>query len=386
MPTYQTPGVYREEVFPAPAAELRTGVPAFLGVAGEVSQVADRVPFYQPWPLTLWPQFVQHFGRPWPGSYLAYAVRGFFENGGELCYVIHLDDTVSAEEALRKGLAALEPLDTVDLVCAPDIMRNSTQVTALQQRVLDHCDKAGDRFAILDSLPDADAQRVLEQRQGLKGANGALYFPWIRVPGGPASTQGFVPPCGHVAGVYARSDGRTGVHKAPANEELAGVLDLAVNLTDAQQGPLNQAGVNCLRAFPGRGIRVWGARTLAGQEQAEWTYVSVRRLFLTAGRWIERAVAGFVFEPNDFRLWVRVERELGAYLSDLFRRGALKGGTEEEAFYVKCDAETNPPEVREAGLVVTEIGLAPASPNEFVVVRLIHGASGVTIAGPTRLE
>jgi phage tail sheath protein FI len=277
-------------------------------------------------------------------------------------------------------------LDTVDLVCAPDIMRNSTQVTALQQRVLDHCDKAGDRFAILDSLPDADAQRVLEQRQGLKGANGALYFPWIRVPGGPASTQGFVPPCGHVAGVYARSDGRTGVHKAPANEELAGVLDLAVNLTDAQQGPLNQAGVNCLRAFPGRGIRVWGARTLAGQEQAEWTYVSVRRLFLTAGRWIERAVAGFVFEPNDFRLWVRVERELGAYLSDLFRRGALKGGTEEEAFYVKCDAETNPPEVREAGLVVTEIGLAPASPNEFVVVRLIHGASGVTIAGPTRLE
>jgi uncharacterized protein len=385
MPTYQTPGVYREDVFPAPAAELRTGVPAFLGYAGEANQVSDRVPFYQPWPLTLWPQFVQHFGRPGPDNYLAYAVRGFFENGGELCYVVRLDENAaSVQTALEDGLAALEPVDSIDLVCAPDIMRNSTQVTTFQQMVLDHCDKAGDRFAILDSLADAHAQKVLEQRHVLKGANGALYFPWVKVPGGPASTKGFVPPCGHVAGVYAACDERVGVHKAPANEELAGVLDLQFHLTDAQQADLNPVGVNCLRAFPGRGIRVWGARTLAGQEQAEWTYVNVRRLFLTAGRWIERAMAGVVFEPNDVRLWVRLERELSAYLSDLFRRGALMGRTEEEAFYVRCNAETNPPQVREAGQVVTEIGLAPALPGEFVVVRLIHGASGLTIAGPSR--
>jgi phage tail sheath protein FI len=109
----------------------------------------------------------------------------------------------------------------------------------------------------------------------------------------------------------------------------------------------------------------------------------VRRLFLTAGRWIERALAGVAFEPNDFLLWVRIERELRAYFGQLFRQGALKGGTEDEAFYVQCNAETNPPEVREAGRVVTEIGLAPATPSEFVVVRLIHGTSGVTIAGPS---
>lgn len=385
MPTYQTPGVYREDVFPAPTAELRTGVPAFLGYAPEAHKEADRVPVNEARPLTLWSQFVQHFGQPLPNSYLAYAVRGFFENGGRLCYVVRLDETVAVQKALDDGLAALEPLDTIDLLCAPDLMVNPDpeKTPILQQKVLHHCEQAGDRFAILDALytpgqwVEEAIEKVQAQRAQLSGNNGALYFPWVQVPGGPASTGGFVPPCGHVAGVYAASDERVGVHKAPANDDLSGVLDLAFNLTEAQQTDLNPVGVNCLRAFPGRGIRVWGARTLS--REPAWTYVSVRRLFLTAGRWIERAVAGVVFEPNDLRLWLRLERESRAYFSDLFQRGALKGSTEEEAFYVKCDAETNPPEVREAGLVVTEIGLAPASPNEFVVVRLIHGASGVTI-------
>lgn len=397
MPTYRTPGVYREDIFPAPAAELRTGVPAFLGYAGEASREADRVPFYQPWPLTLWPQFVRHFGQPGPDSYLAYTVRGFFENGGELCYVVRLDEKASVQKGLEDGLAALEPLDTIDLVCVPDLATlaeaKPEEVCRLQRQVLAHCDKLGDRFAILDSQRGDDPEKIKkrpdELRQGgVSGTNGALYFPWIGLGGLDDTgrrTVRYVPPCGHVAGVYAACDEQVGVHKAPANEELAGVLDLQFKLTDAQQADLNPVGVNCLRAFPGRGIRVWGARTLANPEQDQaWIYVNVRRLFLTAGRWIERAVAGVVFEPNDVRLWVRLERELSAYFSDLFRRGALKGSTEEEAFYVKCDAETNPPGVREAGQVVTEIGLAPASPNEFVVVRLIHGASGLTITGPSR--
>jgi len=177
--------------------------------------------------------------------------------------------------------------------------------------------------------------------------------------------------------VYARSDQRIGVHKAPANEVLEGVLDLEAGVTDADQGRLNPVGVNCLRAFPGRGIRIWGARTLSND--SAWTYVNVRRLFLTAGRWIERNMTGVVFEPHDQRLWARIVRELTAYFNDLFQRGALKGQTVQEAFYVKCNAETNPPEVRDAGMVVTEIGLAPTVPGEFVVVRIIHGASGVTI-------
>lgn len=384
MPTYATPGVYKEDVFPAPAAELRTGVPAFLGFA-------KTGPTNTPEMLTLWPQFEEHFGPRLPNGYLAYAVRGFFENDGGLCYVVRLNETAEAVTALRRGLDKLAPLDTIDLICASDIARprqpgdlppDPIEVRAMQTEVLAHCDRLGDRFAILDSLPDAGVDAVLQQRRGLSGTNGALYYPWVQVVDGPASSGGFVPPCGHVAGVYARSDQRVGVHKAPANDVLKGVLNLETNLSNAQQGMLNPEGVNCLRAFPGRGIRVWGARTVSSAPA--WTYVNVRRLFLTAGRWIERTMAGAVFEPNDSRLWARITRELTAYFNDLFRRGALKGRAAQEAFYVKCDAETNPPEVRDAGMVVTEIGLAPAVPNEFVVVRIIHGASGVTIAGPAR--
>jgi uncharacterized protein len=221
---------------------------------------------------------------------------------------------------------------------------------------------------------------VLAQRRELDSHNAALYFPWLDT--GLRDQEGtiqYVPPCGHVAGVYARSDMRAGVHKAPANEVLEGVLDLEINLSNAQQGALNPQGVNALRAFPGRGIRVWGARTLS--PNSAWIYVNVRRLFLTAGRWIERNLASTVFEPNDPNLWARILRELNAYFNGLFQQGALKGATPAAAFYVKCDAEINPPAVRDAGQVITEIGLAPVVPGEFVVVRIIHSASGIIISG-----
>ena len=191
-----------------------------------------------------------------------------------------------------------------------------------------------------------------------------------------------VPPCGHIAGVYARTDAWTGIHKAPANEALEGVLDLETQLARPDQERLNAKGINCLCAFPGRGIRVWGARTLS--QRPEWAYINVRRLFLTAGRWVERRMADVAFEPNDIRLWTRIERDLTAYFETLFRHGVLKGNTPEEAFFVTCDAETNPPEVRDTGCAVTEIGLAPAVPNEFVVVRIIHGTSGPALSEPTQ--
>jgi phage tail sheath protein FI len=152
-------------------------------------------------------------------------------------------------------------------------------------------------------------------------------------------------------------------------------------LTNADQDFLNPKRINCLRSFPGRGIRVWGARTLSGQN--EWTYVNVRRLFLTAVRWIEWNMWDVVFEPSDSSLWARIERELTTYFLEQYRAGAFKGASPQEAFYVKCDAETNPAELRDRGQVVTEIGLAPTIPYEFVVVRLIHGPRGVIISGST---
>ena len=371
MVIQQAPGLYREDVFPARRAALPTGVPAFLGVA-------SRGDVNVPVRLTLFSQFAAAFGAPVAGRYLAAAVEGFFLNGGRECLVVPLAGG-DPEDALAGGLAALAPRQDLDLVCAPDLMADAQvidQVLRMQSAILDHCQAMGDRFALLDARPGSDLTEVLAQRNGLEGDNGALYYPWVRLPGGT-----LVPPSGHVAGVVARCDQRTGVHKAPANEELDGVVDLEANLTDADQALLNPVGVNALRALPGRGIRVWGARTLSRpiEGNTAWTYISVRRLFLTAARWIELNLAGTAFEPHDPRLWNRITRELTTYFEGLFRAGALKGRTAAEAFFVKCDGETNPPEVRETGRVVTVIGLAPGLPNEFVVVRIIHGIGGIGV-------
>lgn len=373
MQNYRSPGVYKEDVFPVPAAEFLTGVPVFLGKA----ETGDRKSVVK---LTHWQQFTKIFGKALPGSYLAYAVRGFFENGGLLCYVIRLDNSSMSE--LERGLELQASVEAIDLICAPDIMTNLFDAISLQKKVLDQCDIRGDRFALLDSLPAVNSEKVLGQRENLSdGKNGSLYYPWLLVPGWLQGEYVSVPPSGHVAGVYARTDMHTGVFKAPANEILNGVLDTETKIANLEQDKLNPQGVNCIRSFKGRGIRVWGARTLAGGNETEWRYINVRRLFLTVGRWVERNMQNSIFEPNDFRLWSRIIRELTAYCNTLFKQGALKGSAPSDAFYIKCDAETNPPEVRDKGMIVTEVGLAPVTACEFVVVRIIHGDSGVTING-----
>lgn len=380
MPPYQTPGVYREDAALLPPAALRTGVPAFLGYVS--MQTAAPAPVYGTRRLTSWSDFGPQFGASGPDAYLAHAVRGFFQNDGAACYVVRLDPAVDATTALRRGLAALRTLDDIDLVCAPDILRvapDAASAQRLQSEVLEHCDTQGDRFAILDSPPGAGVDDVLAHRRALRGASGALYYPWVRPEGALPPPLRAVPPCGHVAGVYARTDRQTGVHGAPANAALAGVADLERQVSSLDQDRLNPEGVNCLRAFPGRGVRVWGARTLS--RDPAWAYIGVRRLFQATGRWIVREMADQTFEPNDARLWARIQRELTAYCSDLFRRGALRGGRPEEAFYVKCDAETNLRPVREAGMVVAEIGLAPVVPGEFVVARIVRDAAGVSLTG-----
>ncbi|MGE5656358.1 MAG: phage tail sheath family protein [Actinomycetota bacterium] len=373
------PGVYKEEIFPAPPPELITGVAAFLGFA-------EKGPVNEPQRLTLWPQFVETFGGRVLGGYLYHAVEGFFSNGGNLCYVVRLEgEKVLLKEALLKALKELESIDAVDLICAPDILSGRVtkeQVQEMQKALLEHCDRMGERFAILDAPSFPAGSRladILQHRQALQSDSGALYFPWIAIESG-----GYIPPCGHVAGIYAKCDRDVGVHRPPANYLMEGVLDVQIDLSEVEFATLNPesevAKINCLRALKGRGIRIWGARTLSSDPT--WSYVNVRRLFLTVGRWCDRNLADVAFEPNDYKLWVRIERELITYLQSLFEAGALKGNSPQEGFYVKCDSETNPPEIRDAGTVVTEIGLAPAIPNEFIVVRLIHGNAGVTLSQP----
>jgi uncharacterized protein len=376
----KAPGVYLEDEFRLPRRiSFRTGVPVFIGLVKSAPKEQKPVPRGRV--LSLWSHFAQHIGKPYQECMLAYAVRGFFENGGRRCYVVVLED--ERAQTLQNALDAAGALHTIDLVCVPDPVKNRLAAFERQQLVVSHCETLGDRFAILDSWLGDKKENVWEQWSSIDGNNGAIYYPWIRVHGFEGKTLP-VPPCGHVAGVYARTDQSRGVHKAPANEVLEGVVDLERHLTNADQDFLNPKRVNCLRSFPGRGIRVWGARTLGAHDP--WTYVNVRRLFLTAVRWINWNMSDVVFEPNDARLWARIERELNAYFLEQYRKGALKGRTPQEAYYIRCNEQNNPPELRDLGQVVTEIGLAPANPYEFVVVRLIHGASGVNISGPMRPE
>jgi hypothetical protein len=371
--SFPSPGVFREDTFLQPEAALRTGVPGFVGFAEAAGARPGRAVALQ-----RKEEFFERFTAP-PEGFLGEAVRGFFDNGGARCYVSCADPSARQREAaLVAALGALAPLEDLDLVAAPDASalaleggRPDAEAAARVGRALiRHCAEHGGRMAILDPPPGRTPETVLAYRHALMAGQGgrvgaALYYPWLKTRGGR-----LVPPSGHVAGVYARSDARVGVHKAPANEELLGVSDLAALLDDAAQAQLNPAGVNCLRAFAGRGIRVWGARTLSGE--GDWRYVNVMRLFLTLGRWVELNMTWATLEPNVPRLWVRVQRELGSYLDRLWRAGALRGGVPAEAYYVKCDSETNPPESRELGRVVTEVGLAATAPAEFVVVRIFH--------------
>jgi len=289
------------------------------------------------------------------------------------------------DAAERTGVGGFEAVDEITMVCAPDIMAayqagqlSKDQVKAVQLAMLAHCETMQDRFAILDPLPDMTPQEVQEWRvseAGYDSKYGALYYPWIEIvdPAQNGEVTPF-PPSGHLAGIYARSDTERGVHKAPANEVVRGAIGLTTQVTKSEQDILNPQGINCIRAFPGRGIRVWGARTLSSD--AAWRYVNVRRLFNFVEESIEEGTQWVVFEPNDMDLWARVKRDITAFLTRVWRSGALFGATAAEAFYVKCDEELNPVEVRDAGQLIVEIGLAPVKPAEFVIFRISQWAGG----------
>lgn len=207
---------------------------------------------------------------------------------------------------------------------------------------------------------------------------GSCYFPHLRAYDPFSGKETTVPPSGAVAGIWARTDLTRGVHKAPANEAVRGATGLTYSLTREEQAVLNPAGVNCIRYFPGEGILVWGARTLAA-EASEWRYLNVRRLFNMLKESIGDGTRWIVFEPNDYILWRSIRRDISAFLTRVWRDGALFGRTPEEAFFVKCDEETNPPEVRDDGQVVAVVGVAPVKPAEFVVFKLSQASGGAEV-------
>jgi len=282
----------------------------------------------------------------------------------------------------RKGVEGLEVLDDVTMVVVPDLMTTMPgeqldldMVKGVQTLMIAHCERLGDRVAILDAPPDLTPQEVKKWRMDVTGFDSsyaALYYPWIKVMDPATDKVVPVPSSGHIAGVWARNDNTRGVHKAPANEVVQGAVGLAYQTTKGEQDTLNPIGVNCIRAFPGRGIRVWGARTLSSNPS--WRYINVRRLFNYVEKSIEGGTQWVVFEPNDRKLWARVKRDASAFLRTVWRDGALFGSSPSEAFYVKVDDELNPPESRDLGRLIIEIGLSPVKPAEFVIFRISQWA------------
>ncbi|CAH0132730.1 Putative prophage major tail sheath protein [Arthrobacter sp. Bi26] len=299
---------------------------------------------------------------------------------------LNVDDYVG-DAADRTGFSGLEAVDEVTMVAVPDLLAAYEQgaidletVKAVQLAAIAHCELMGDRIAIIDPPPNLNAQQIKNWRMdggGYDSKFAALYWPWVKAFDPSTGTNRFIPPSGHMAGVWARNDDTRGVHKAPANEVIRGVTSLQTQITKTEQELLNPIGVNCIRTFPGRGIRVWGARTMSSD--AEWRYLNVRRLFNYLEESILQGTQWAVFEPNDPALWARIRRTISAFLTNEWRKGALFGLTPEQAFFVKCDEETNPAEGIDAGQVVCQIGVAPVKPAEFVIFQLSQFSGGTSL-------
>jgi len=424
MPTYLTPGVYVEEIPSAvqAIAGVSTSTAGFIGIVPDQVSIPERNPGYDPTkpetPLgnqksqgddkgpppakadaapppnlpykltatkieapalelrlcTSFGDFKRYFGNPDVGAFstdsgqntLAHSVFGFFGNGGSRCFVVRILDLTQMDAALDKFAA----VDEIAMVAAPGVVDAGARAS-----IMTHCENTKDRFAILDGPKDVkptDAAAILPP----DSKNAAFYHPWIKVSDIAEKLQhpkdkGMIslPPSGHVAGVYARVDTERGVHKAPANEVVQGAVGLESAISKGGQAGLNPQGINCIREMNGN-IKIWGARTVGGDRNGEWKYVNVRRTFLYLRKSIEQGTQWVVFEPNDPKLWAKIKRNVTAFLTNVWRDGALFGTTPQEAFYVKCDAETNPPEIRELGQVVTEIGVAIVRPAEFVIFRI----------------
>jgi hypothetical protein len=294
---------------------------------------------------------------------LAHAVRGFFDNGGTHLNVQPVE--TAAPEAFTEAMARLADIPDVSLVAAPSAATIPDAAARLNVYLaLTAHAQSLRRFAILPAPDTTDLAAVRGFRASFDTPSAAIYHPWLRVAG----TVNPVPPDGHIAGIFARSDRTRGVHKAPANEIIRGIRGFASTVTTSLQDVLNPEGINCLRAITGRGRRVWGARTVSSDP--EWKYISVRRLCTYFERSIERGTQWAVYEPNAQPLWAAVRREIEDFLHQAWRSGALHGTKPEEAYFVRCDRSTMTQTDIDNGRLICLVGVAPVRPAEFVIFRI----------------
>jgi len=274
-----------------------------------------------------------------------------------------IDTDYIGSELVHTGLYALDKVKDASILVIPN---SSLEVT---NQAIAYCERRMDLFFIIDP-PEGSTTQDVRSYPGISSNYAAVYYPWIKINDPVTGRPVTVPPSGAVAGIYADTDVKRGVHKAPAGIEN-GYVNAATGIekvvTKGENDILYQDRINVIRKLP-EGIVVWGARTIFAD--AEWKYINVRRLFIFLEQSIERGTQWVVFEPNDTSLWKSIKRNITAFLKIQWMEGKLVGDTQEQAFYVKCDAETNPPEIVDAGQVITEIGVAPSKPAEFVVFRI----------------
>lgn len=377
MSEIKTPGVYVEEVGGRAAriAGISTSTTALLGWT-------TTGPTDIAMPVRSVSEFEQIYGPPHRASWLGHAVRHFFENGGTNALVVRIagprggeldTGTAGFEKALlgAGGLRLLDETGGFNLLCVPG---ESTPTVLLH---LQRFCAERQAFLIADCAQRATVASLAAGPDplltGPDAASSAFYFPWIRAQDPASGKLRAFPPSGFVAGVYARTDAKRGVWKAPAGSEavVIGARRPMVAISDAANGALNPLAINCIREFAGRGTLVWGARTLAGGDAAasEWKYVSIRRLFLFIEASIDRGTAWAVFEPNAEPLWLRLRSQVEGFLMDLYRQGAFQGTAPQQAYFVKCDATTTTQADIGAGIVNLLVGFAPLKPAEFVILR-----------------
>lgn len=336
----------------------------------------------EPCLVTSWAEFRRTFGsyfrvgrvRP----YLPYAVAGFFANGGRRVYIAR----VTREDArpgpvrlpeVERGLASFRELDEIAIVYAPD----ANAVPGLPRAIISHCESLK-RFAILDSDDGVSDTGILKPEDSYPTGYAAFYYPWIRVADPVSGDSRIIPPGGHIAGIYARTDRERGVHEAPAGVPVKGAMGLEFTISGNEQALLNARGVNCIRSFPGRGILVWGSRTLS--DDPLWKHVPLRRLLSYLEESIAEGIRWTVFEPNDEKLWARVRAAVTQFLTGAWESGALAGRKPEEAFFVRCDRTTMTEEDRGNGRLICMMGVAPLKPAEFVIFRVVQEAGGSSIS------
>jgi phage tail sheath protein FI len=353
MPDYTYPGVYIEETGPGPRpiVGVSTTVPAFLGFA-ECGPLTPRE-------VNSFTEFTQIFGGVVGGGYLAYTMRGFFDNGGTRCFVLRVPAECSSPDEL---LAALEDLDEVSMVCCPD----EHSIPGLAAALVEHCERLRYRIAVLGSPPSGDFSDL--PSDDVKSSFVAYYAPWVKVTDPACGAEMPVHPGGHIAGAIVRNDLERGVWKAPANLSLLGIAGLTQQITDAEQAILNQHGINCLRFLPGRGNLIWGARTTS--EDPEWKYINVRRYLIYLEKSIDDGTQWVIFENNGETLWSNVKRSVEDFLFDEWKVGGFVGSKPEDAYFVRCDRTTMTQDDIDNGRLVCLIGVAPVRPAEFIIFRI----------------